>query len=144
MVWGAGAGEHHVLYCRLQGAALSLGRGQRKRSEKREEERERRTLISEKSQFAVMPGMVCLSLLYYCSSTACPSTEGRRATRFATQSEGASKHNIAGSLTPSASFLCSGSLLYSHSSFVFLLLSLVQGCRPLSRLTSFLGYYLEH
>lgn len=44
--FGAGAGEHHVLYHRLQGAVLSLGRGQRKRSEKREEEREMRALVS--------------------------------------------------------------------------------------------------
>lgn len=40
VVWGSAAGEHHVLRRLLQGGTLSLGRGQRKRSKKREGKRE--------------------------------------------------------------------------------------------------------
>lgn len=53
---GAGAGEHHVLRCGLQGAVLSLGRGQRKRSEK--PERQKR---GEEG-----PGIIAVSLRGHC------------------------------------------------------------------------------
>lgn len=107
---GAGAGEHHVLCHSLSGATLSLGRGQRKRNEKREEERGEQGSGVRVSLRSCQAGFVSMAA----ALGAHPSTEGKRATKFAAQAEETSKHNtICYFLAQSASILLCSNLLYS-------------------------------